>query len=150
MPIASSPSGTAWWTVRNSAEAAMLYLYRTLSLRYLRQRWSRATLIVVSITLGVAILVATQMLKQSMIQAGQAAVNPLAGTYDLEVSNSDFGVPRALADQVAHARIAGVRSVQPLVLGRVVLPERNSRSALLLGVAFDAEKTADNPWGLEV
>ena len=35
----------------------MLSLYRTLSLRYLRRRWSRAILIVVSITLGVAILV---------------------------------------------------------------------------------------------
>ncbi len=51
----------------------MFSLYRTLSLRYLRRRWSRATLIVVSITLGVAILVATQMLKQSMVQAGQVA-----------------------------------------------------------------------------
>jgi len=71
----------------------MLSLYRTLSLRYLRRRWSRATLIVISIALGVAILVATQMLKQSMVEAGLTAANPLAGTYDLEVSNSDFGVP---------------------------------------------------------
>jgi putative ABC transport system permease protein len=127
----------------------MLSLYRTLSLRYLRRRWSRATLIVISITLGVAILVATQMLKQTMVQAGQTAANPLAGTFDLQISNSDFGVPRQLVDQLQHTRVPGVKSLQPLVLGRVVLPEL-SRSALLIGVGFEADKTADNPWGLEV
>src|SRR5438128_1185960 len=121
MRIASCPSATEWSTARNSCEASMLSLYRTLSLRYLRRRWSRATLIVISIALGVAILVATQMLKQTMVQAGQAAANPLAGTYDLEVSNSDFGIPRELAEQLRRARIPGLKSVPPLVLGRVIL-----------------------------
>ncbi|HLJ93827.1 MAG TPA: FtsX-like permease family protein [Gemmataceae bacterium] len=128
----------------------MLSLYRTLSLRYLRRRWSRAILIVVSIALGVAILVATQMLKQTMVQAGQAAINPLAGTYDLQISNSDFGVPRALVQELARARIPGVRHLRPIVLGRAVLPGLSSRSALLLGVSFTGDKMADNPWGLEV
>src|SRR5260370_32685691 len=100
MPIGSCPSVMGWSMARNPCEASMLSLYRTLSLRYLRRRWSRATLIVISIALGVAILVATQMLKQTMVQAGQAAANPLAGTYDLGVSNSDFGVPCELAQRL--------------------------------------------------
>src|SRR5947209_6965251 len=107
MRIGSCTFATAWWTARNTCEAAMLSLHRTLSLRYLRRRWSRATLIVISIALGVAILVATQMLKQSMVDAGLTAANPLAGTYDLEVSNSDFGVPSELADRLKAARIPG-------------------------------------------
>ena len=123
----------------------MLPLYRTLSLRHLRRRWSRATLVVLSIALGVAILVATQMLKQSMVQAGQTAANPLAGAYDLEISNSDFGVRRELAEQLFSARIPGVRRVQPLVIGRVALSELKNRSALLLGVPFEADQTATTP-----
>jgi putative ABC transport system permease protein len=138
----------------------MLSLYRTLSLSFLRRRWQRALLIVISIALGVAILVATQMLKQSMVQASQTAANPLSGTYDLEVSNSDFGVPRELVDQLRNARIPGVESVRPLVVGRAAVVESgglrpalakvNNRSVLLLGVEFETGKTADNPWGLEV
>src|SRR5207248_170926 len=46
--------------------------------------------------------------------------------------------------------IPGLRRVQPLVLGRVLLPALASRSALLLGVEFDSDETTRNFWGLEV
>ena len=47
----------------------MLSLYRTLSLRYLSRRWFRALLVVASIMLGVATLVATQALSATMSKA---------------------------------------------------------------------------------
>ena len=57
----------------------MWSLHRTLSLRYLRQRWLRAALIIVSIALGVAVLLATRVLNQSMAKAARGAITPLAG-----------------------------------------------------------------------
>src|SRR5262245_4573830 len=128
----------------------MRALYSTLSLRYLRRRWFWAVLIVASIALGVAMLAATQALNQTMVKAGRSAGNPLAGTADLQVGNGDFGVPRALADQLARAAVPGVRSVQPLILQRVVLPDLDNRAALLLGVETEGLKDADNPYGVEV
>ena len=44
----------------------MLSVYRTLSLRYLRLRWVRASLIVLSIAAGVGMLVATHALNHGV------------------------------------------------------------------------------------
>ena len=55
----------------------MLAVYRTLSVRYLSRRWFRALLIVASIALGVATLVATQALNETMTKATLARVNPM-------------------------------------------------------------------------
>src|SRR5439155_7703786 len=56
-----------------SENGLMLSLYRTLSLRYLSRRWFRAALVVASIMLGVATLVATQALSETMSKATLAA-----------------------------------------------------------------------------
>ena len=45
-----------------------LALHRTLSLRYLRRRWPRTLLIVLSIALGVATLVATRLLNTNLMK----------------------------------------------------------------------------------
>src|SRR2546421_333104 len=57
----------------------MLSVSRTLSLRYLAQRWPRVLLIVLSIALGVATLLATRSLDQTMVKAAGNVANPLAG-----------------------------------------------------------------------
>src|SRR5439155_3687977 len=127
----------------------MLSLYRTLSLRYLQQRWPRAALVVASIALGVATLVATRALNQSMTEAVRGATAPLAKVADLHVSNGESGVPISLADDLA--RIEGVRRVEPMVLGRVRMPDlENQRLALLLGIAWKADSADSNPWGVRI
>lgn len=122
-------------------------LYRTLSARYLRQRWSRAALISASIALGVATLVATQALNLSMSQAARAAGTPLPGLADLFVSNGESGVRKELASQLAA--VPGVRRVTPVIIAHVALPQLDNRAALLLGVEFSPEQVGDNPWGIE-
>src|SRR5262249_6095719 len=77
----------------------MLPLHRTLSLRNLSRRWFRAVLVVLvvaSIMLGVATLVATQALSETMSKATLAAGNPMAGTIDLIITNGDSPIDRDL------------------------------------------------------
>src|SRR5947209_5272342 len=102
-------SAMAWSKRKNCCEAGMLSLYRTLSLPYLRQRWSRAILVVASIALGVATLVATRALNQTMSQAVRVASAPLAGAADLHVSNGESPVRRNLAADLRQ--IPGVKGV---------------------------------------
>jgi putative ABC transport system permease protein len=124
-------------------------LYRTLSLRYLQQRWARATLVVASIALGVATLVATRALNQSVWTAARAATTPFAGLGDLHVTNGEAGVRRALADRLAHA--PGVHAAEPLVVGRVrLLGGDDARHALVLGILWKAENAERNPWGVQI
>jgi putative ABC transport system permease protein len=127
----------------------MLSLYRTLSLRYLRQRWPRAALVVASIALGVATLLATDALNQSMTEAVRGSTAPLAGVADLHVINGESGVRQSLAADLA--KIEGVRDVEPVVVGRVRLPDlENRRQALLLGIVWKAESDQKNPWGVKI
>src|SRR5712691_11863605 len=91
----------------------MLSLYRTLSLRYLSRRWFRAVLVVASIMLGVATLVATQALSETMSKATIAAGNPMAGTIDLIVTNGEFNVDRTLVKDIES--VPGVKAVQPRI-----------------------------------
>lgn len=126
----------------------MLSLYRTLSVRYLQQRWVRAVVVVASIALGVATLVATRTLSHSMWRATRIAATPLAAA-DLFVCNGDTGVDLHLAAEVS--KIPGVRDAQPIVVGRVRLPDLPEHPHThLLGVVWRPDVADNNPWGVKV
>jgi putative ABC transport system permease protein len=117
----------------------MLSLYRTLSLRYLSRRWFRALLIVASIMLGVATLVATQALSETMSKATLAAANPMAGTLDFIITNGDFPIDRSLAKEIETVK--GVKSVQPRIFDqakRIVGGEK--RPIMVLGIDLTSDK----------
>ncbi|MBI3821864.1 MAG: ABC transporter permease [Planctomycetes bacterium] len=97
----------------------MFALYRTLSLRYLSRRWFRAALVVASIMLGVATLVATQALSETMSKATLASGNPMAGTIDLIVSNGEAPIDRALVKAIEQVK--GVKDVQAKIFDHVKL-----------------------------
>jgi putative ABC transport system permease protein len=133
-----------------------LSVYRTISLRYLRKRWTRATLIVLSIALGVATVVATRALNHTMTIAAESATNPLAGFTDLLVYNGEAPIDRDLGKEIAT--VPGVRRVSPLLVDtvRIRLANEQERPVLLLGFDLAAEAVAQQkdpvpmPWGVEV
>ncbi len=138
----------------------MLSLSRTLSWRYLRKRWSRTVLVVASIALGVATLVATRALNQSMRAASEDAISPMAGMADLTVDNGEAWVRRDLCDQLRE--VPGVKRAEPVIAERILVPELPGRSILMLGVGLterlplagkdkpEVDFTHDNPWGVKV
>jgi putative ABC transport system permease protein len=130
----------------------MLSVYRTLSTRYLSKRWFRATLIVACIALGVATLVATQSLSETMNRAGLAASNPLAGTADLLVGGggNEKLIDLSLADELR--KIKGVRSAHPRMFAKIRLPDLDNQFALLIGIQLVAEfNNVDNKlWTVEL
>jgi putative ABC transport system permease protein len=136
----------------------MFALHRSLSVGYLRLHPTRAVLIVLSISLGVATLVATRMLNQSISQQAPEAVNPMAKLADLVVMNAQTGVPRDLARQLKQASISGLRDAEPIVLGRITLPQldKSGRSVWLFGLDQSSVKRraedrgADDSLGIEV
>jgi putative ABC transport system permease protein len=111
----------------------MYALYRTLSVRYVSRRRVRAVLIVASIALGVATLVATHTLNETMANAVVASTNPFAGFVDFVVTNGELTIDRSLAKELA--KVPGVRSAQPWVWNNVRLKIGDERrSVLVIGV----------------
>src|SRR5713101_2413127 len=131
--IASSTSATARSLPRKSWNNGkiMLSVYRTLSLRYLGRRWVRALLIVASIAVGVATLVATRALNQTMSTAGLAMVNPMPGVVDLLISNGEGTISADLAKTLA--RVPGVQEASPRIFDKIKLPDLAGRSVLVMG-----------------
>src|SRR6516162_4872646 len=138
----------------------MLGLQRTLSLGYLRRRWTRTVLIVLSIALGVAALVGTRALATNLNKGAEISMNPLSDLADLVVVKGQTGLPRGLVQRLRDAQLSGVKEVYPLVIGHVGLPEHQGKTVWLLGVdAFDTEQLGrlkvkwsegsrvDHPWG---
>jgi len=110
----------------------MFSVHQTLSLRYLQRRWLRAILIVASIALGVATLVATRALNETMTSGAVASGNPMAGLADFLVSKGeDVTMDRSLVGELRS--VAGVKSVQPLIFRSAYLPEFD-KNVLVMGI----------------
>jgi putative ABC transport system permease protein len=121
----------------------MLSLYRTLSARYLSRHWFRALLIVASIALGVATLVATRTLTNTMGKAVLSTGNPLAGFVDFVVNNGELTISRDLAKEVAA--VAGVKAVHPWVWNNARISLGDDRpSVLVIGADLAAAQTLAN------
>ncbi|HZY90168.1 MAG TPA: FtsX-like permease family protein [Gemmataceae bacterium] len=134
-----------------------LALQRTLSVGYLRQHPTRASLVVLSIALGVAALVSTRLLNASMTEAALKSVNPLARLADLVVVSGEARLTRDVAERIEEAHVPGLKDVRPLFITRVALPQLNNRSVWLIGVqlpqAGQERRQADaelDKWGVKV
>ncbi len=124
-----------------------LSLFHTLSLRHLKLRWSRALMVIASIALGVATMVATRALNRSMQEAMKNSTHPLEGMAELVVSNGDLGVQKDLASEVK--KVAGVSSVMPLLIENVLLPDVEKR-AVLIAADVTANSVQENPWEVTI
>jgi len=112
----------------------MISLFRTLSLAYIAQHQIRTLLVVLSITLGVAVLVATQGLSRGLKGGVQNAVNPLAAIADLLILKGGVGVPAALAAEIRAAQLPGIADAQPFVYARVSTVELENRPTWIFGI----------------
>lgn len=116
----------------------MFSLYRTLSLRYLSRRWFRALLVIFSIMLGVATMVATQSLSETMSKATVAAGNPMAGTIDLIVSNGESPIDRALVKEIE--KVKGVKEVHAKIFDRMKLLVKDKKiPVMVMGIDLKSD-----------
>lgn len=121
---------------------SLLSLFRTVSVHYLRKRWNRAALVVASIALGVAMLVSTQLLNACLDAAVDKSTAPGADNADLVVTNNR----RVRLDLLPRLRsVPGVQSAEPWIFERVLLPDRDNRVAVLIGVEINAAAAGKKP-----
>src|ERR671930_1200272 len=98
----------------------MFSLLRSLTVRYLLQKWDRSALVAASIALGVATLVSARLLNQCVEAAALDTTVP-ADVADLYVDNGEAGVDRAVVDELRAAALPRVERVEPFVVLRVTM-----------------------------
>src|SRR5262245_2249155 len=117
-------------------------LLRSLTFRYLLQKWDRSALVAISIALGVATLVSARLLNQCVEAAAYDTTVPadVAGLY---VQNGEAGVDWKVVDDLRATSIPGIQRVEPFVHLRVALPELDNRPAVVFGSDFSSQAGAE-------
>jgi len=120
----------------------MFPLLRSLTARYLLQKWDRSALVAISIALGIATLVSTRLINQCVEVAAYDTTIPadVAGLY---VQNGEAGVDWNVVEDLRGAAIPGIERVEPFVHLRVDLPEVDHRAAVVFGRELSSQAKSD-------
>lgn len=111
----------------------MLTLLREISFRHLRSSPFRSLLVVLGITLGVAMYVATEATSQTMLATFREMVERVSGKADLMLRSRTGGVPSALAVELLD--IEGVDHAAPGLEVTTRIAD-TGETLLVLGVDF--------------
>ena len=112
--------------------AQYLRIYRWHVLRYIAHHRLLALLNVLSVALGVAVYLATQIANHSANRAFGATIDVVAGKADLQITAPATGVPETVLPAVT--RQAGVAAATPLVRGLIALPDLPGEYLEVLGI----------------
>src|SRR4051812_13647253 len=112
--------------------AQYLRIFRWHVLRYLRRHPLLGLLNILSVALGVAVYLATQIANQSASRAFAASVDLIAGKAELEITAPTRHLPETLLPEVAAVR--GVAGATPIVEGFVSLPDFRGDYLQILGI----------------
>ena len=96
-------------------------IFRWHVLRHLRRHPLLAALNILSVALGVAVYLATQIANHSANRAFAATVDMVAGKADLQITAPAGKLPETVFPMVATA--PGISAATPLVRGLVTLPD---------------------------
>jgi len=102
-------------------KAQYFRIFRWHVLRHLRRHPLLAALNILSMALGVAVYLATQIANQSANRAFAATVDMVAGKADLQITAAARNLPETVLPMAASA--VGVSAATPLVRGFVTLPD---------------------------
>jgi putative ABC transport system permease protein len=109
-----------------------LRIFRWHVLRYLRRHPLLGVLNILSVALGVAVFLATQIANQSANRAFAASVDLVAGKAELEITAPSGHLPDTVLPLVAA--VPGVSAATPLVQGFVSLPDFRGDYLQILGI----------------
>ncbi|MEW6219882.1 MAG: FtsX-like permease family protein [Thermodesulfobacteriota bacterium] len=107
-------------------------LLRHLSLRHLRLQKIQLAMTVAGIGLGVAAMVAIDLVSRSVLASFETSINEITGRAALQITGPEAGFPGALLEEVQA--VPGVEHAVPVVEANAQLAGGRSRSLLILGV----------------
>jgi putative ABC transport system permease protein len=112
--------------------AGYFRIFRWHVLRYLRRHPLLGLLNVLSVALGVAVYLATQIANHSANRAFAASVDLVAGKAELEITAPGGKLPETILPQVSA--VPGISAATPVVQGFVALPDFPGDYLEILGI----------------
>ncbi|MEY2565050.1 MAG: putative transport system permease protein [Verrucomicrobiota bacterium] len=116
----------------SAVSVSYIRIFRWHVLRYLRRHPLLALLNILSVALGVAVYLATQIANHSANRAFAATVDLVAGKAELEITAPTARLPETLFPTVAATH--GISAATPIVRGLVTLPDFPGEYLAVLGI----------------
>ncbi len=107
-------------------------LLRRVSLKHVRHQKARTIIAMFGIALGVATMVAIDIVNASVLRSFEESINHITGKAVLQVTDADSGFPEAMLERVQ--KVPGVEYALPVIQTNAMFSEGSRQSFMILGV----------------
>ncbi len=110
----------------------LLNLLRLVSLKHIRHQKARTIIALFGIALGVATMVAIDIVNASVLRSFEESINHITGKSVLQVTDAESGFPEAMLERVQM--VPGVEFALPVIQTNAMFSDGSKQSFMILGV----------------
>jgi putative ABC transport system permease protein len=110
----------------------LINLLRHISLKHVRLQKAQLVIAVTGIGLGVAAMVAIDIVNVSVLRSFAESIDQITGRAALEISGAESGFPEALLERVQE--VPGIEYAVPVIETNANLADGSKRAVMILGV----------------
>ncbi len=107
-------------------------LLHRVSLKHLKHQKARTLIAVFGIALGVATMVAIDIVNTSVLRSFEESINNVTGKAVLQVTGAESGFPEAMLERVQ--KVPGVEFALPVIQTNAMFSDGSKQSFMILGV----------------
>ncbi len=110
----------------------LINLLRHISLRHIRHQKARTIAAMLGITLGVATMVAIDIVNASVLRSFEDSINDVTGRAVLQVTGAESGFPDSMLERVQ--KVSGVEFALPVIQTNAMFSDGSRHSFMILGI----------------
>ena len=110
----------------------LINLLRHISLKHLRLQKTQIVLAVSGICLGVAAMVAIDLVNRSVLKACEDSINHATGRAVLQITGADSGFPEEILERMQN--LPGIEYAVPVIEATASLASGKERALMILGI----------------
>ncbi len=110
----------------------LINLLRHISLRHIRHQKARTITAMLGITLGVATMVAIDIVNASVLRSFEDSINHITGKAVLQITGAESGFPEAMLERVQ--KVPGVEFALPVIQTNALFSDGSRQSFIILGI----------------
>jgi len=110
----------------------LINLLRCISLKHLRLQKTQMVLAISGICLGVAAMVAIDLVNRSVLRSCEDSINHATGRAVLQITGADAGFPEEMLERIQ--RLPGIEYAVPVIEATASLATGTERALMILGI----------------
>jgi len=110
----------------------LMNLFRHISLKHVRLQKAQLVMAISGICLGVAAMVAIDLVNRSVLRSFEESINDITGRAALQIAGADSGFPETMLERIQN--LPGVEYAVPVIQSTVSFSGGKERALMILGI----------------